>query len=219
MEAPVNTDETARRPPQVRDPEAARRRILAAATAEFSSRGLAGARVAQIAERAGVNKRMLYHYYGDKEALFVAVLEAAYAAIRERERALRLEHLPPVDAMRLLVETTWDHYVEQPEFITLLNSENLHKAHHLRQSKKTLEMHSPFVEMIGEILRRGERSGDFRSGVDPVELYISIAGLGYFYLSNQHTLSAIFARDLADPAARARRRAHMVEVVLGYLRP
>jgi AcrR family transcriptional regulator len=202
-----------------RDPDGARRRILAAATNDFSARGFAGARIAEIAERAGVNKRMLYHYFGDKDALFLAVLENAYRAIRARERELDLEHLPPEEAMRRLVETTWDHYIEHPEFISLLNSENLHRARRLKQSATAREMHSPFAGMIAQILRRGEAAGVFRSGVDPVELYISIAGLGYFYLSNRFTLSVIFDRDLEAPAQLARRRAHMVEVVLGYLRP
>ncbi len=205
--------------PSKRDPDGARRRILAAATKDFSSRGFAGARIADIASEAGVNKRMLYHYYGDKDALFMAVLENTYRQLRERERALDLEHLPPEEAMRRLVETTWDHYIEHPEFINILNSENLLRATHVKQSARAREMHSPFSGMVGRILRRGEAAGVFRSGVDPVELYISIAGLGYFYLSNRFTLSTIFERDLEAPAQLARRRAHMVEVILGYLRP
>lgn len=202
-----------------RDPDGTKRRILAAAMHVFSSQGFAGARIADIAAHAGVNKRMLYHYFGDKDALFLVVLENAYSAIRGRERELRLEHLSPEEAMRRLVETTWDHYIEHPEFISLLNSENLHRARHLKRSKRAREMHSPFADMIAKILRRGEVAGIFRSGVDPAELYISIAGLGYFYLSNRFTLSVIFDRDLEAPEQLARRRAHMVEVVLGYLRP
>jgi len=205
--------------PAKRDPDGAKRRILEAAVADFSNRGFAGARIAEIAERAQVNKRMLYHYFGDKEALFRAVLEKAYSDLREREKALKLEHLPPEEAMRRLVETTWDHFIEHPEFISLLNSENLHRARHVKQSAKARELHSPFSGMIAQILRRGEAAGVFRSGIDPVELYISIAGLGYFYLSNRFTLSVIFDRDLEAPAQLARRRAHMVEVILGYLRP
>jgi AcrR family transcriptional regulator len=202
-----------------RDPDGTRRRIMAAATQVFSSSGFAGARVADIADMAGVNKRMLYHYFGDKDALFLAVLRKTYEDIRGRERELQLEHLPPEEAMRLLVETTWNHYIEHPEFISLLNAENLLRAQHLKRAKWAKELHSPFAEMIKQILRRGEEAGVFRSGVDPAELYISIAGLGYFYLSNRHTLSVIFDRDLEAPEQLARRRAHMVEVVLGYLRP
>ena len=221
MTVSVNLKEVRQPPPGgvKRDPDGTKQRILTAATNDFSARGFSGARIADIAAQANVNKRMLYHYFGDKDALFLAVLENAYSAIRARERDLDLEHLPPEEAMRRLVETTWDHYIEQPEFISLLNSENLHRARHLRHSKKAREIHSPFAEMISQILRRGESEGVFRSGVDPVELYISIAGLGYFYLSNRFTLSVIFDRDLESPEQLARRRAHMVEVVLGYLRP
>jgi TetR/AcrR family transcriptional regulator len=207
------------RVPQKRDPERTRARIMEAATHEFATKGLGGARIADIAARAGANKRMLYHYFGDKEALFLAVLENAYAAIRTRERVLELEHLPPEAAMRRLVETTWDHFIEHPEFLSLLGSENLHQARHIKRSTRIRELHSPLADMLRDILRRGEHAGTFRAGVDPVELYITIAGLGWFHLSNRHTLSVIFERDLEAPAALARRRAHMVEVVLGYLRP
>lgn len=215
----VRESVTRERSPQKRDPERTRARIMEAATHEFATKGLGGARIADIATRAGANKRMLYHYFGDKEALFLAVLEHAYAAIRTRERALELEHLPPEAAMRRLVETTWDHFIEHPEFLTLLGSENLHQARHIKRSTRIREMHSPLADMLRDILRRGEVAGTFRAGVDPVELYITIAGLGWFHLSNRHTLSVIFERDLEAPAALARRRAHMVEVVLGYLRP
>ena len=205
--------------PVRRDPEGAKRRIMQAATEDFAARGFAGARMSDIAERAGVNKRMLYHYYGDKDALFLAVLERAYSAIRDRERALELDSLAPEQAMRRLVETTWDHYLDHPEFISLLNSENLHRARLLKSSKRAREMHMPFAAVIARILRRGAEQGIFRSGVDPVDLYISIAGLGYFYLSNRFTLSVIFGRDLEGREQLARRRSHIVEVVLGYLRP
>jgi AcrR family transcriptional regulator len=201
-----------------RDPDRSRQRILRAATAEFARRGLGGARVDRIAARAGANKRMLYYYFGNKEALFLHVLEAAYARIRNAEKALRLEHVDPEEAIRRLVAFTWRYYLEHPEFLTLLNSENLHRGRHLRRSTRVAAMHSPFIATIDEVLRRGALAGKFREGVDPVQLYISIAGLGYFYLSNRYTLSTIFQRDLIAPRARAKRLAHMIDVVLGYLR-
>jgi AcrR family transcriptional regulator len=201
-----------------RDPARNRKRILRAATREFARAGLGGARVDRIAERAGANKRMLYYYFGNKEALFLAVMEESYAGIRNAERALHLADLAPRQAMRRLVEFTWNYYLEHPEFMTLLNSENLHRARHVKRSKNIVAMHSPFVEMIDGVLRRGVRSGEFRSGVDPVQLYISIAGLGYFYLSNRHTLSTIFERNLLAAEHKAARLKHMTELVLGYLR-
>jgi AcrR family transcriptional regulator len=201
-----------------RDPARNQHRILRAAVAEFSRYGLGGARVDRIAARAGANKRMLYYYYGNKEALFLAVLEHSYASIRSAERALHLTDLDPRRAMRRLVEFTWRYYLEHPEFLTLLNSENLHRGRHVKRSKNVIAMHSPFVAMIREVLERGVRTGEFRRGVDPVQLYISIAGLGYFYLSNRHTLSTIFERDLMLPRNMNLRLRHMTELVLGYLR-
>lgn len=201
-----------------RNSERSRERILRAATEEFARHGLGGARVERIAARAGANKRMLYYYFGNKDDLFLAVLEAAYARIRNAEKALRLEDVEPEEAIRRLIAFTWNYYLEHPEFLTLLNSENLHRGRHVRRSRRVAQMHSPFVATIREVLERGARAGRFRRGVDPVQLYISIAGLGYFYLSNRYTLSAIFQRDLMSARQRAARLRHMTELVLGYLR-
>ena len=200
--------------PNIRDPGRTRQRILAAATREFSRYGLGGARVDRIAERAGANKRMLYYYFGDKDNLFLAALEDRYAHIRAAERALDLEHVEPREAVRRLVEFTWTYFLEHPEFMTLLNSENLHKGRHVRRSPRVPQLHSPLVETLRGILRRGEREGAFRKGLDPVQLYISIAGEGYFYLSNRYTLSQIFKRDLMTKRALAARARHSVEMIV-----
>jgi len=201
-----------------RDRPGTRARILDAATAEFARYGLGGARVDRIARRAGANKRMLYYYFGSKEALFLAVLEASYAAIRSAERGLDLEHRDPREALKRLVDFTWRYYLEHPEFMTLLASENLHKGRHLQRSERVRELHSPLVETLGSILRRGARQGLFRPGVDPVQLYISIAGEGYFYLSNRYTLSRIFDRDLMAPRALAGRARHITQTILNSVR-
>ena len=202
----------------MKDAERTRSAILAAATEEFARAGLGGARVDRIAERSGANKRMLYYYFGSKENLFLAALEESYARIRAAERELDLEHRDPREALKKLVEFTWDYYLRHPEFMTLLNSENLHKGRHVRRSRRVRELHSPLVETLGGILRRGERAGLFRRGVDPVQLYISIAGEGYFYLSNRYTLSRIFDRDLMASRALASRARHNAEMILNALR-
>ena len=201
-----------------RDPERTRAAILAAAVDEFAAHGLGGARVDRIAARAGANKRMLYYYFGDKDSLFLAALEDRYAHIRSAEAALDLEHLDPRKALKRLVEFTWNYLLEHPEFMALLNSENLHLGRHVGQSHRVREMHSPLVEMLREILERGARAGLFRRGVDPVQLYISIAAEGYFYLSNRHTLSRIFGRDLMAPKALAERARHNADMILYALR-
>ncbi len=205
--------------PARRDPDATRAKILAAAWHEFAQKGFAGARVDAIATRSGANKRMIYHYYGDKEGLFVAVLEAAYDRVRSAELALDLVHMEPAAAMRRMVEFTFDSFVKDRSFIQLLNNENLYKARHLKKSTRITRMHSPLIGMIEDILKRGAAAGLFRGGVDAVQLWISIAALGYFYFSNIHTLSTIFERDFADAASLAERRAHIVQLVVESLRP
>jgi AcrR family transcriptional regulator len=194
-----------------------RSRILEAAKEEFAAHGLAGARVDRIAAKAGANKRMLYYHVGKKDELYLAVLEAAYEKIRAEERGLDLEHLDPPQAIERLIHFTWNYFLKNPEFLALLNTENLAKARHLKRSSKVKSMHSPFVEMIRTVVRRGVASGDFVTAVDPVQLYISIAALSFFYLSNSATLSVIFGRDLLAQEARGERLNHMVALVLAAL--
>jgi AcrR family transcriptional regulator len=200
-----------------RDAERSQKDILDAALAEFAEHGLGGARMDRIAERAGVNKRLIYYYFESKESLFLAVLERAYEGIRSEEQRLELTQVEPTEAIRRLIAFTWNYYLAHPEFLTLLNSENLHRARHLKQSNKIPAMHSPLVQTLADVLERGHKCGLFRAGVDPVQLYISIAGLSYFYLGNNHTLSTIFNRPLLGPKARVERLSHMTELVLGYL--
>jgi AcrR family transcriptional regulator len=200
-----------------RDPEGMRLRILAAAKQEFANHGLAGARVDRIAAKADANKRMLYYHVGNKEDLYLAVLEGAYEKIRAEERELDLEHLEPSEAIRRLIEFTWTYFLRNPEFLALLNTENLARAKHLKRSTKVKSMHSPFVEMIRTVVNRGVASGDFQVAVDPVQLYISIAALAFFYLSNSATLSVIFGRDLLSQDAKDERLDHMVGLVLAAL--
>lgn len=182
-----------------RDADATRARILAAATREFAQRGLAGARGDRIARAARSSERMVYYYYGSKEGLFRAVLEASYIALREAEHSLRIDDLPPPTALDEFCRFVWRYYLEHPEFIGLLNTENLYRARHLRRSRRLRELVSPVVGLLERLLERGAREGVFRAGIDAVELYVSIAALGYFYLSNSHTLSAVLGRELLAP--------------------
>jgi AcrR family transcriptional regulator len=200
-----------------RDAPRTRTAILDAATHEFATHGLGGARVDRIAARAKANKRMLYYYFGNKDDLFLAVLERAYEHIRAEEQALHLEGLPPDAAIERLVGFTWDYFLRHPEFLSLLNTENLHRAEHLKRSAKIRALHSPLVAMLSKLLDRGARERIFRRGVDPVQLYISIAALGYFYLSNNPTLSRIFGRNLRSRTALANRLDHVTSFVQRYL--
>jgi AcrR family transcriptional regulator len=216
---PVRTPARRAKGSPVRDAERTREQILSAAAREFAESGLGGARVDRIAVQAGVNVRMLYYYFSSKDDLFLAVLERAYEVLREAEKGLNLDEAQPIDAVRRLIEFTWQFELSHPEFITLLNSENLHQGRHLARSASIAKLHFPLLEMIGRLLERGAKAGVFRRDVDPMRFYILIASLGYFYLSNRYTLSAIFGRNLLAPRQRAAHLAHMIEVVLGYLRP
>lgn len=200
-----------------RDPEGMRIRILEAAKKEFAAHGLAGARIDRIAAEADANKRMLYYHVGNKEDLYLAVLEAAYEKIRAEERGLDLEHLDPSAAIARLIDFTWNYFIRNPEFLALLNTENVAKARNLKRSTKVKSMHSPFVEMIRTIVDRGVKTGEFRVAMDPVQLYISIAGLCFFYLSNSATLSFIFGRDLLKKDAKEERLQHVITLVLAAL--
>lgn len=219
MDARTTKPSTRRRVAGERDPERTRAAILEAATDEFTSKGLTGARVDHIARRSGVNKRMIYYYFGDKDGLYLAVLEATYSAIRHAEIGLHLDDRDPVDGMRELIRFTWNYFIKHPEFLSLLATENLNRARFLKQSDKIRDLHSPLIGMISSLLARGAKQGVFKAGVDPVQLYISIASLGFFYMSNRHTLSTIFGRDLGTASALQARGDHIVDVVLGYLRP
>ncbi|TQF78970.1 TetR family transcriptional regulator [Elioraea sp. Yellowstone] len=198
--------------------QATRRRILDAAIAEFTAKGLDGARVDEIAARAGANKRMLYAYFGSKEDLWLAALEAVYGAMRAEESRIDIEHLSPEEGIAELVRFKLRYTAAHPEVVALLTSENLHRARYLRRSSRVPALYSPVVAMLETLLARGAAEGRFRDGVDPVQLYISLTALSHFYLANGHTLSVIFGRDLLSEQAIAAREAHAVEVILGFLR-
>ena len=197
-----------------RNPDDTKRRILAAAKAEFARKGLGGARVDDIAARAKANKRMMYHYFGNKDDLFKQVVEEAYGEFREREAALELDSLEPVAAIKALIAFIWKYFLDNPEFITLVNSENLHKARHIRKSRRMEEMNRSFVGRMRKLLERGVKAEVFRKGLDPVQVNISIAAVGYYYLTNRFTGSIVFERDLMAEKALAARLQFNTQTIL-----
>lgn len=202
----------AAKPP--RDAEATKARILEAAKKEFAKNGLAGARVDVIAERSLNNKRMMYHYFESKDKLFQMVLEQAYVDIRTAEQKLNLEKLEPKEALETFVRFTWAYYLKHPEFITLVNSANLHRAKHLKGSEEVKVTNRKLVSLVGGILARGVDAGIFRDGIDPVQLNITIAAIGYYYLTNRFTGSIIFERDLMDKDALDDRLKFNIETIM-----
>jgi AcrR family transcriptional regulator len=213
MSIAEDVKEIAKRP-RLRDADDTRRRLLAAAKSEFARKGLGGARVDVIAEKAKANKRMLYHYFGNKDDLFQMVVEQAYLDIRSAEQKLQLDDLEPRQALETLVRFTWNYYLKNPEFITLVNSENLHRASHLKKSEAVKVVSRRFVSMVNGILERGVKTGVFRKGVDPVQLNITIAAIGYYYITNRFTGSIVFERDLMDPKLLDERLAFNIDTIM-----
>ncbi len=197
-----------------RDPAATQKRILQAAKHEFARSGLGGARVDKIAAKAKSNKRMLYHYFGNKEALFRRTLEDAYGDFRRAEAELNIEADDPATALRRLMEFTWSYYLANPEFITLVNSENLHRARHLKASALMDEMNRPFVERMRQLLKRGAAAGVFRPNLDPVQILIALAGLGFHYLNNRYTGEIVYGREMMTEDALKKRGAFNVDSIL-----
>jgi TetR/AcrR family transcriptional regulator len=200
-----------------RDPALSRQLILSAAQDEFAAYGLNGARIDRIARRAGAGKNLIYHYFGSKERLYLDVLESIYRQMREDQDDVALQALPPLEGMRKLVANTFDHFVRAPALIRLMSIENIHFARHLKKSRTVKPLYAPLLQTIRALLARGQASGVFRKNVDPVDLYISMSGLAYFYLSNRHSLAWIFDQPLDAPERLQQRQAHVVDVILGYL--
>lgn len=200
-----------------RDPERTRERLLRAAAREFATHGFEGARVERVVRAARVNTRMLYHYFGNKELLYSAVLDAVYAEIRAGERELDLEAGTPAEALDRLVGFTFDFFQRNDTFVRLTRGENMVQGRFVKRSRMIRDMSKPLIESISRLLARGSATGVFRSGVDPLQLYVTIVALSVHHLNNAHTLSAVFGHDLEEPDWIAERRTHAIEMVGRYV--
>ncbi|HUP06874.1 MAG TPA: TetR family transcriptional regulator [Caldimonas sp.] len=182
-----------------RDADLTRSRILRAARREFMRHGYSGARVGRISSSGRSSDRMIYYYFGSKEALYIAVLESVYAELGAAESGLQLDESRPVEALRTLIAFTWRYYLEHPEFVALLSNENLQRGRHIAKSLSVAQLSRPVLGILGRVLAEGERQGVFRRGLDVRHVYLTLAALGYFYLSNRYTLSSFLDRDLMRP--------------------
>ncbi len=202
-----------------RDPAASRLRILDAATRHFGELGFDASRVDVIARAARINKQLLYHYFGNKDALFTQVLERVYQQLREQELALNLDGLPADKAILALVDFTWQYYLDHPDFIRLLNSENQMHARHLKASRRILKINSHHLKLYRALIQRGQREKVVRSDLDPLQLSINIASLGFFYLMNRHTMSTVFKSDLNSRRMLQERLVVMRDMIARWIRP
>ena len=198
-------------------PEANRARIIRAAIDEFAARGFKGASMDAIAARTQTTRALINYYFGSKEKVYLAVLEHVYGEIREAEGRLDLDHLAPAEAIRRIVEFTFTYYLEHEGFVRLVVAENQAKGRHLKKSRAMRTLNRPIIDTLGRVIERGRRDGSFRQDVDPVEIHMAIAALGIFNVTNQHTFSAIFQREMGAKGDVARRRKLVAEMVLSYL--
>ena len=210
-------DQPGRAVKKTRSAEQSRARILDVARKEFLTYGLNGARVDRIAHDSSVNKNLIYHYFGSKDQLYLAVLEQIYADLRAQQKDRELADKPPLEAMTELVSNTFDHFVKTPDLIRLMSIENIHNGRNLKNSTTVKPLYAELLQTLTDILERGKKENIFYKDVDPVDLYLSISALAYFFLSNQHTLSWLLDCDLVEKERVERRRQHVVDMVLGYL--
>ena len=198
-------------------PEANRARIVQAAIDEFASRGFKGASMDAIAARTHTTRAMINYYFGSKEKLYLAVLEQVYAEIRQAESLLDLDHLAPVDAIRRIVEFTFDYYLSHEDFVRIVVAENQAKGRHFKKSKAMRTLNRPIIDLLARVIERGQADGTFRRDVDPVDVHMAIAALGMFNVTNQYTFGAIFQRDMGAKGDVRRRREMVADVILSYL--
>ena len=208
----------ARETTRTNDPERTRANILEVAEAEFGEKGLAGARIDEIAALTQTSKRMIYYYFGSKEGLYLAVLEEAYRRTREVEGELHLQDLEPEEALRRLVAFTFDHHLQHENYIRLVMNENINRGQFLAQSQRIQELNVPAIAAIKHLYERGVKGGVFRKGLDPVDIHASISALSFFNVSNQHTFGLIFKLDMKSAAYVAHRRDNVIELIVRFMR-
>jgi AcrR family transcriptional regulator len=204
-------------PARTNDPARTMAEILAVATHEFADKGLSGARIDEIAAATRTSKRMIYYYFGSKDGLYLAVLEEAYRRMRTIEADLHLADLGPVAALRKLVEFTYDHHRDNEDFIRLVMNENIQRGEYLRQSQSIQALNTNAIQSVRAVYERGVVQGDFRAGLDPVDIHSAISAFTFFNVSNRHTFGVIFKDRASTGKAETLQREHVVELILRFV--
>lgn len=200
------------------DPERTKANIIQVATEEFSEVGYSGARIDRIADRMNTSKRMIYYYFGSKEGLYSAVLLEYYRNLRGAEADLRLDEKPPLEALKELMEFTFDYHAANADNVRLVMVENIHKGRHIKQMPTLEPINTSVIDTVGRICERGVKLGVIRAEVKPWDVYSSIAALSFFNVSNRYTFAAIFNHDMISPQAAAERRAAVVDMIIRYVK-
>ena len=205
------------KPKRKREAAETRENILQVATAEFSEKGLAGARIDEIALRTASSKRMIYYYFGGKDGLYRAVLERAYTRIRAQEQDSRFEDLAPEQALRAMIGHNFDYHFENPEFVRLVMNENVHHGEYIAAIHGIRDRNRSVIAQLGAILEKGAAQGVFRDALDPVDIHSTISALSFYNVSNRYTFKNNFGVDFAAPGVRAKRREQVIDCVLNWV--
>lgn len=202
------------------DADETRNNILEIAAREFADKGLAGARIDEIAEKTSSSKRMIYYYFGGKEELYRAVLERAYAQIRSREEeaAEQFQELSAAQALRAQIEQTFDYHASNPDFVRLVMNENIHHGEHIGDVPGLKERNRSVIAQLRAIIDKGIADGVFRKDVDPVDLHMSISALCFYNVSNRYTFNANFGVDMGAGKALKKRREQVSEIILAWVK-
>ncbi len=214
----AGTPKPARETTRTNDPERTKANILEVAATEFGEKGLAGARIDEIAAATQTSKRMIYYYFGSKEGLYLAVLEESYRQVRETEAELHLEDQEPEQALRRLVAFTFDHHLAHENYIRMVMNENINRGQYLAQSQRIQDLNVPAIAAIRRLYERGVEQGIFRPGLDAVDIHASISALSFFNVSNRHTFGLIFKLDTRSAAYVAHRRDSVIEMIVRFVR-
>lgn len=195
--------------------EEAINQIVDIATGEFVEKGLAGARIDEIAGKA--TKRKIYYYFEGKDELYRAVLERAYRRVRESERQVDLENCTAIEALRRLIEHDVRYHSQHSELVRLVMNENIHRAEHLKQIEGLPENNQGVIDILAAIIARGEAEGTFRPGIDPVDLHMNISALSFYNVSNQFTFAHNFGVDMSSPEAIERRAKQVGDIIIAWV--
>ncbi|SMY06946.1 TetR/AcrR family transcriptional regulator [Flavimaricola marinus] len=209
-DSPANSRKTSWK----KDPEAVKENILAIATEEFAAHGLSGANINEIARKTSTSKRMIYYYFGDKEGLYCAVLEGVYSALRRSEDLLDVAGLEPVQALRRLVESTFDTHANAPHFIRLVMIENIHNGDYLRKSDIVPKLNRSIIDKLEEVCARGKAMGLFRDGADALQLHWLISSFSFYNVSNKATFSASFGTSIYSKSQQSILKARTTDMIL-----
>lgn len=192
-------------------------KILAAAENAFADKGLFGARVDEIAESAGVNKRMIYAHFENKENLYISVLDEVYRRMAEEESELLNHRTDCIDAVNNIIEHYFSFLSRNQNFVKIVMWENLNEAEYFKKSRAKY-MKTTAMKLLYEKISQGIEKGTFKKSIDVREAVMTINMMCFSYFSNIHTMAQLMQIDFMEEKEQVRRCQHTKSIIMDYLR-